>query len=97
MSDKIITAYHLRDGDAVFLTEDRQWSKNVSEAYVVQDAEKEAELLEAGQQDVTGNVVLDVYAVDVTLEDGSPKPTKYRELLRCLGPSNRTDLGKQAA
>ncbi|RED49641.1 DUF2849 domain-containing protein [Aestuariispira insulae] len=97
MSAKIVTAYHLRDGDAVFLREDTSWSKDVAEAAVVETAEAEAALLETGQADVTRNIVLDVYAVDVEIVDGTPKPTKFRELLRCLGPSNRTDLGKQAA
>ena len=97
MPAKIITAYDLRDGDAIFLREDHSWSKDVAEAAVVETAEAEAALIETGQADVAKNIVLDVYAVDVEIVDGAPKPTKYRELLRCLGPSNRTDLGKQAA
>ena len=97
MSVKIITAYDLRDGDAVFLKEDGSWSKHVADSAIVETPETEKNLLELGQADVERNIVLDVYAVDVQLENGMPKPTKFREFLRCMGPSNRPDHGKQAA
>jgi hypothetical protein len=40
--------------------------------------------------------VLDPYLIDVELDGGALRPTKYREAIRCLGPTNRQDLGKQS-
>ena len=40
--------------------------------------------------------VVDPYLIDVEEEGGALRPTKYREAIRCLGPTIRQDLGKQA-
>jgi hypothetical protein len=40
--------------------------------------------------------VVDAYLIDVRAEAGTVRPVKLREYLRTLGPSVRTDLGKQA-
>jgi hypothetical protein len=41
--------------------------------------------------------VVDVYAIDVAIEDGRIRPLVYRERIRAEGPSVRLDLGKQSA
>jgi hypothetical protein len=36
------------------------------------------------------------YLFDVVLDKGTVKPVREREIIRSLGPTIRTDLGKQA-
>ena len=42
------------------------------------------------------NEVVDVNLIDVELIDGVPVPIRLRERIRAAGPTNRSDLGKQA-
>jgi Protein of unknown function (DUF2849) len=42
------------------------------------------------------NEVVDAYLIEVAREEGQVRPLKLREYLRTVGPSVRTDLGKQA-
>ncbi len=42
------------------------------------------------------NEVVDAYLIEVAQEEGRLRPLKLREYLRTVGPSVRTDLGKQA-
>ena len=40
--------------------------------------------------------VVDVLPIEVSVENGAIRPVVYRERVRALGPSGRTDLGKQS-
>ena len=40
--------------------------------------------------------MVDVNLIDVDLVDGEIVPLRLRERIRAAGPTNRTDLGKQA-
>ncbi len=40
--------------------------------------------------------MVDVKLIDVDLVDGAIVPVRLRERIRAAGPTNRTDLGKQA-
>jgi hypothetical protein len=91
----ILIANDLADGEVVFRTAGG-WSPDHREALIAGNGEA-ADALEAeGAAEMAANKVVDAYLVDVTLEESGPVPRHYRERLRTLGPSIRTDLGKQA-
>lgn len=95
----ILLANDLLDGDVVFAARDGDgliWSRDPSEALVASE-DTGAERLEAfAAAELAANQVVDAYLVDVDLESGRPVPRHFRERFKTLGPSNRTDLGKQA-
>jgi hypothetical protein len=91
----ILVANELVDGDVVFRTASG-WSLDHRDALIAGNAEA-ADALEAeGRAEMAANRVIDAYLVDVVLDGNGPLPRHYRERLRTLGPSVRTDLGKQA-
>lgn len=95
---KAITANRLRDGEVVFLKAEGVWVERLDEATLYEDAATaEAALAAARAQADRDRFGVDVYAFDLTLKDGRPTPVKTRERIRALGPTVRTDLGKQAA
>ncbi len=92
----VLMANDLLDGDVVFRTASG-WSRHYREALVAFDADTADRLEAAGRDAMAQNEVVDAYLVDVTLTvEGIPVPRHYREKIRTLGPSFRTDLGKQA-
>ena len=93
----ILVANDLLDGDVVFASA-QGWSRDHRNALVAySDAAADA-LEAAGRAALGAQRVVDPCLVDITeAPDGEPVPRHYRERLRTLGPSNRTDLGKQAA
>jgi hypothetical protein len=99
---QIVIASRLSDGRVVFLSKQTaagavDWAPSLAEAEVASDDARAAELLAAGEADALAqHVVIDPYLIDVEEEGGSLRPTKYREVIRCLGPTIRLDLGKQA-
>lgn len=92
---QIVTANDLFDGDVVFLASDGGWSRLLSDAAVAETADEAAVLLaEAEPQE---DVVVGPYLAEVERDgQGHLTPIHYRERIRLLGPSNRTDLGRQA-
>lgn len=94
---KAITANRLRDGTVVFLGANSGWVEQLAEAALFEGAEADAALAAAKAQAERDQFGVDVYAFDVTVTDGERLPVKTRERIRALGPTVRTDLGKQAA
>lgn len=93
-----ITANRLRDGEVVFLAAGGTWVESLDTAALFDDlAAAEAALTAARSQAERERFGVDVYAFDVRIEDGARVPVKMRERIRALGPTVRTDLGKQAA
>ncbi|MBP2312490.1 DUF2849 domain-containing protein [Azospirillum soli] len=97
MALKAITANRLRDGTVVFLGANSTWVEQLADAALFEGAEADAPLAAAKAQAEGEQFGVDVYAFDVTVADGEILPVKARERIRALGPSVRTDLGKQAA
>ena len=89
---KVVTANALLEGDAVWLTADDTWTRNMSEAELIEDeGHAELRLLHAqGQPDQ----VVGPYLADAAPSDGGPVPTHFREAFRTRGPSNYAH-GKQ--
>jgi hypothetical protein len=95
MSPYVATANRLLDGEVVFLGA-TGWAPRIERATVAR-SDGEAKALEALlKQSEAVNEVIAGYLVEVALTDHGPRPVRYREQLRTLGPSVRTDLGKQA-
>ena len=90
---KVVTANHLLEGDAVWLTVDDQWTPHMHKAELIEDeAHAQLRLLQAEQQP---DVVVGAYLADARAGDHGPEPTHFREEFRTRGPSNYAH-GKQA-
>ncbi len=89
---KVVTANHLLDGDAVWLTADDRWTRLMCEAELIEDeAHADIRLLHAmGQADV----IVGPYLADAKAGENGPEPTHFREEFRTRGPSNYAH-GKQ--
>ena len=93
---KVLTANRLTDGEAVWFSADGRWVETIDEAEVASDKSAEERLQAAGKAAYANNEVVDVDLIDVAIAGGSLRPLRLREQIRAAGPSNRTDLGKQA-
>ncbi len=93
---QVITANRLIDGDVVYMTAGRDWTPRLQEAYAIGPEEDMDPFLEKARADVAARLVVDAYPFPVTLENGAPEALSAREIIRALGPTIRTDLGKQA-
>lgn len=91
---RIVTANDLLEGDAVYLTEDRTWSRDHGAAAVaLNDEQADALLADAADQQ---DRIVGAYLADATIgTDGRPEPVHFREAFRTRGPSNYFH-GKQA-
>jgi hypothetical protein len=90
---KVVTANALIEGDVVYLTENDEWTRHLSEAEIITD-EAHAQLRQLQAESETETVV-GVYLADVTPGANGPEPTHFREAFRRTGPSNYPH-GKQA-
>lgn len=93
---KILTANRLTDGEAVWFAAGQTWAETIRSADVAVDKESEARLKSIGDAAYANNQVVDVNLIDVDLVCGEIVPSRLRERIRAAGPTNRTDLGKQA-
>tara|TARA_R110002096_G_scaffold155061_2_gene319277 strand:- start:63 stop:398 length:336 start_codon:yes stop_codon:yes gene_type:complete len=92
---QVVTANRLLDGDVVFLTKAATWNPSIDQAAVATIPDEADRLLAVAERQQ--NAIVGPYAVSVSVDaDGHPMPTHYRERIRLLGPTNRTDLGRQA-
>lgn len=90
---RALTANRLADGEAVFWRDGR-WVERFADAQLF-DGQEEAETAEAAAKSVQ-TVVVDPYLIDVIEAGGARAPLSYRERIRCLGPTNHPQHGKQA-
>lgn len=93
---KILTANRLSDGEAVWYAADGTWAETIDLAETVADKLGESRLEAIGKAAYENDEVVDVNLIDVVVADGVIRPTRLREVIRAAGPTNRTDLGKQA-
>jgi hypothetical protein len=93
---KILTANRLTDGEAVWFSSDNRWIETIRGSEIAADKAAEERLEAIGKAGLQNNEVVDVNLIDVQLVDGEIHPQRLREQIRAAGPTNRTDLGKQA-
>jgi len=96
MTLQVVTANHLENGLAVFYTREGEWHHSIDQAVLVEQGELADQLLVGASDDANQLRVVDPYLIDVKQEGGSYTPSRYKEMIRTLGPSVRTDLGYQA-
>ncbi len=100
--DQVVIANRLSDGLVVFLAAEPGsgrgvWKLRLEEASVAQDDARAEELVAIGLSEANDqHRVIDPYLIDVERSAEGLRPTRYRELIRCFGPTVRLDLGKQA-
>ena len=92
----VITANRLLDGEVVWLAANGQWVETLDGAVVIEAKEELDNRLDQATQSVADRDVVEVDPIVVALEDGAIVPVRLRERIRALGPTVRTDLGKQA-
>lgn len=96
MTAKVLTASRLREGDVVYLTREGGWSPWLADAEVARDPAAAEELQRIGAGAERARLVVGPYLADVAEESAGVRPLSARERIRSLGPTVRTDLGKQA-
>ena len=98
MSEKgqVMTANRLGDGIAVFLTRTGSWSERIDDAVLAVEPQAATALEARGNEAVAANLVTGPYLFDASRENGAIRASHIRERIRTLGPTVRTDLGKQA-
>ncbi len=85
-SPKVVTANALLEGDVVYLTDDDRWTRNHTEAELIEDeAIAQLRLLEAQKRAAE---VVGAYLADAKLGPQGPEPIHFREAFRTRGPSN---------
>ena len=90
---KVVTANDLRLGDAIWLTADDRWTRDIAEAELIEDeAHADIRLIFGKGQP---SVVVGVELVDAAASPTGPVPVHFREAFRTRGPTNYR-LGKQA-
>lgn len=89
---KVVTANDLLLGDVIYLTEQDTWTRDHSEAELIEDeAHADIRLLFASQQ---AGAVVGAYLADAKPGPKGPEPVHFREAFRARGPSNYAH-GKQ--
>lgn len=84
---KMIIANRLTDGLVVFLTDENSWSASIEEGVVLDDEAAEEEHFRIAKRHEQQCLVIDPNLIEVTVDDGRPKPTAIREAIRAFGPT----------
>lgn len=96
MTRQVATANRLGDGVVVYLAPNGRWSERIDVSRIAEGNGEGEKLLAAAMPSVAARIVVEPYLIEVTGEVGAITPTRYREVIRASGPTNRRDLGKQA-
>lgn len=92
---QVVTANDLMQGDVVYLTPAGDWSRDHGDAALARTGAEAKSLLARGA--AQADKIVGAYLADAETDaDGRPAPSHYREAIRTLGPTFRSDLGKQA-
>ena len=90
---KVVTAWDTRTGRVVYLTADRTWSTELSEAEVLTGAGGDEALAFALTDETRAT---DPYVMQVSAAGGVDGREIIRERIRERGPTNHPMFGKQA-
>ena len=94
MTLQVVTANRLIDGRVVFLADGYRWVEEIGLAYVGESEEAAKALLAIGEKAAADGIVVAPYLIDVRSDGDHIAPTRYREVLRALGPSSHPDFGR---
>jgi sulfite reductase (NADPH) hemoprotein beta-component len=97
MALQVVTANRLGDGRVVYLANDDLWVEEVGRARIAETEDAGKALVAVAEKAVADRTVVAPYLIDVTAEGDRVTPTRYRELLRALGPSSHPEFGRPAA
>lgn len=90
----ILTANDLREGWAVFLTQEGVWSRDWADLKIAADAESGAALSALGTAEEAARRVVGAYLVEI---DAEGRAKLRRERIRAEGPTHRADLRRAEA
>jgi hypothetical protein len=94
----ILSANALLGGEVVYHTAGGTWSPHLADALVAEGEEAVAALEAARVAAEASGAVVEPETLPVETDAaGRIVPSHYREKIRALGPTVRTDLGPQAA
>ena len=96
MTAQIVTANRLGDGAVIYLGRDNTWGEGLGAAAVARSRDEAAALLVRAEAPDHRTSVVGPYLMDVIDEAAAPRPASNRENIRALGPTVRSDLGRQA-
>ena len=82
----VITANRLKDGLVVFQAAGG-WTIDVNQAEMLDGKETVASALDRAKADAALNIVVDPYAIPVTITATGIAPTRLRERIRAEGPT----------
>ena len=94
MSLQVVTANRLGDGRVVFLADGYRWVEEIGAARVGETDEAAKALLAIAEKAVADRIVVGPYLIDVSADGERITPTRYREVLRALGPSTHPEFGR---
>ena len=90
----VITANDLKDGLVVYQARDNGWVESVQAAEVLSDQTGLDAAMSRAKVAEDNDVVVGVYEIEVDVEDGDVRPTRYRERLRAFGPSTHPEFSR---
>jgi Protein of unknown function (DUF2849) len=82
---QVVTANRLRVGDVVYLAANDDWVFDLARATVATTPEGLASLEGVAAKAVAQQQVVGVYAIDVDVTAGAPKPLSVKEHIRAAG------------
>jgi Protein of unknown function (DUF2849) len=96
MTHQVVTANRLGDGRVVYLADGYLWVEEVGRARVAENDDAGKALAAIAEKAVADRIVVAPYLIDVKVEGDHVTPTRYREVLRALGPSTHPEFGRPA-
>lgn len=90
MTQRVLTANRLSDGLVVYLGAGGAWTTSLPDADLASDEQSEARLTEIGEHAAADQQIVDPYLIDVTAENGTRRPVRFREAIRADGPTVET-------
>jgi sulfite reductase (NADPH) hemoprotein beta-component len=97
MALQVVTANRLGDGRVVYLADGDAWVEEVGRARIAESEETGKTLTAVAEKAVAERLVVGPYLIDVKVEGDRVTPTRYREVLRALGPSTHPEFSRPAA
>ena len=90
MTVQVLTANRLRDGLVVYLSDQGEWSLNISSGQIATNEARAEVLLAIGQAAEAAQEIVGPYLIEIGGDDDNLQPVRYREVVRATGPSSET-------